>query len=282
MNLRSRFALCVCLGLAACLNAAGQQPSSEQPSAQNQPAQTPASPSQNQPEPKVYVPNTPEEIEREKQIEKKEQSQKMLGVVPMFGVTDRHDAPPLTTGGKFHLMLKTFQDPFIYIIVGVQAGLGQASNSFEGYGQGFQGYAKRYGANFTDSADSNFWANFIYPVIFKQDPRYFRLGEGSFKKRFWYSMEQEFVARQDSGRRNFHFSNVLGAFTAGTISNAYYPQEDRGAGLTASRAAISLFYGALGNIGVEFWPDIDQRIIHRKQWKASHPSSPPPPQDTPK
>jgi hypothetical protein len=222
-------------------------------------------------------PEAQEQIEKEKQIgkereiEKEEQSQRMLGVVPMFSVTNRHDAPPLSSHAKFHLMTKSLTDPFIFVAVGLQAASGQANDSFHGYGQGAQGYAKRYAANLADSADSNFWSNYAYPVLFKQDPRYFRMAEGGVRKRIWYAVTQEFIAHQDSGGRNFHWSNILGAFTAGTISNVYYPKSDRGVGLTASRAGIALLYGGLGNLALEFWPDIAVRLDkkHRAQPQPS-------------
>ena|SRR5207253_8439994 len=84
----SRLSLC-CLA---------QQPQTTAPSSQSAPAATLTSRKQD-----------------EKQIEKKEQSQRMLGVVPMFGVTSRQNAPPLTAGGKFHLFVKSAFDPFQYV-----------------------------------------------------------------------------------------------------------------------------------------------------------------------
>ena len=251
------------LALLLCLAAIGvsaQQPADAAAQTRASQSQTPADASATR-----EVPKTPEEIQREKEIEKKEQSQKALGIVPMFSVTDRQNAPPLSPGAKFHLMTRTFTDPFIYVAVAAQAGLGQANNSFAEYGQGASGYGKRYAANFADSASSNFFCNFFYPVLFKQDPRYFRMGEGPIKKRMWYAVEQVFLSRQDSGRRTFSYSNVLGGITAGTLSNAYYPQEDRGVGLTASRTGIAFLYGGLGNLAVEFWPDIDRHVIHKNK-----------------
>jgi hypothetical protein len=56
---------------------------------------------------------------------------------------------------------------------------------------------------------------------------------------------------------------VLGAFSSGGLSNAYYPSSDRGFGLTMSRSAISLMYGSLGGLINEFWPDLDERFIHK-------------------
>jgi len=193
------------------------------------------------------------------------EKQRMLGVVPMFGMTNYKDAPPLTARQKFRLMAKTTLDPFTWVAAGAQAGISQAENEFPGYGQGAAGYAKRYGATWTDSFDSNFFSNFFYPVVFKQDPRYFRVGEGTIKSRVGRSLEQEFVARKDSGGRTFSFSNILGALTAGSISNAYYPTQDRGFGLTMSRSAIALGYGCLGGLVLEFWPDIDHKLFHKKE-----------------
>jgi hypothetical protein len=57
---------------------------------------------------------------------------------------------------------------------------------------------------------------------------------------------------------------VLGALTAGSISNAYYPPSDRGFGLTMSRAGISLLYGSLGGLASEFWPDVNRKLFHKQ------------------
>lgn len=178
-------------------------------------------------------------------------------------MTSRMNAPALTTGEKFHLFVKGSFDPFEWAAAGFQAGVSQAENEFPGYGQGATGYGKRYGASLADQVSSNFFANFAYPVLLKEDPRYFRLGEGSIKHRIVYSLEQEFVCHTDAGGRSFNWSNILGAFTSGTLSNAYYPSTDRGVGLTLSRSTISLAYGAVGGLVDEFWVDISHKLFHK-------------------
>jgi len=200
----------------------------------------------------------------EEEIQKKEQSQRMLGVVPLFSVTNRQNAPPLTPRQKFHLTAKQLTDPFTFVAAGLQAGLGQATDEFSGYGQGAAGYGKRYGATLADEASSQFFSNFFYPVLFKEDPRYFRSGEGSIKHRIGYSLAQEFVCHTDSGGRSFNWSNALGALTAGAFSNAYYPSSDRGFGLTMSRSGIALLYGSAGGLVQEFWPDIQRKVLHKQ------------------
>ncbi len=201
----------------------------------------------------------------EQEIQKQEQSQRVLRVVPMFGVTSRQKAPPLTPGQKFHLMIKESLDPFQYVAVGLEAGLEQAANEFPAYGQGAAGYGKRYGATLADEVSGEFFGSFFYPVLFKQDPRYFRLGEGSVKHRIGYALTQEFVCHNDEGGRSFNWSAALGAVTAGGVSNAYYPSTDRGFGLTMNRAAIAVAYGSIGSIFDEFWPDIERKVFHKKQ-----------------
>lgn len=200
----------------------------------------------------------------EKQEEKKEQSQRLLGVIPQFGTTSRLDASPLTPHAKFRLFAKTAFDPTEFFVVGLQAGISQSQNEFPEYGQGAAGYGKRYGAAFADQVSSGFFANYFYPVLFKEDPRYFRLGTGSIPHRIGYALLQEIVCRTDKGGRSFSFENTLGSFTAGAISNAYYPSQERGLELTVSRSAIAMGYGSLGGLVDEFYPDIVRLLFHRR------------------
>jgi len=223
-----------------------QQPTTgdnSKPASQSQPAQQPG--------------------ETEKEIEKREQSQRFLGLVPMFSATNRQNASPLTPSQKFHLMAKQLTDPYTFAAAGLQAGLAQATDEFPAYGQGAAGYGKRYGATLGDQASSQFFSNFFYPALLKEDPRYFRSGHGSVKQRIGYALAQEFVCHTDAGGRAFNFSNALGAVTAGGISNAYYPASDRGFGLTMSRSAIALAYGSAGGLVQEFWPDIQRKLFHK-------------------
>jgi hypothetical protein len=199
----------------------------------------------------------------EAEIRKNEQSQRVLGVVPMFSVTNRQNAPPMTPGQKFHLFVKGAFDPFVYAAAGLQAGIGQATNQFEGYGQGASGFGKRYGAALADGVSGQFFSNFFYPTLLKEDPRYFRLGEGAVKHRFGYAAAQEFVCHTDKGGRSFAWSNVLGAISTGGLSNVYYPSGDRGFELTMSRAGISLLWGTTGALFDEFWPDVQKRLFHK-------------------
>jgi hypothetical protein len=201
----------------------------------------------------------------EKQIEKQEQSERMLGVIPQFGTTNRQNAPALTAAEKFHLFVKSAFDPAEFGVVGLQAAISQSTNEFPEYGQGAAGYGKRYAATLADQVSAGFWANYFYPVLLKEDPRYFRLGQGTIKRRIRYALVQEVICHTDRGGRSFAWENILGALTAGSVSNLYYPPAERGFGLTMSRSGIAIGYGSLGALVDEFYPDIARKLFHRHE-----------------
>jgi|ERR1700722_8337560 len=185
---------------------------------------------------------------------KVEEQQRVLGVLPNFYVSYIPDAVPLTSKQKFKLAGKTMIDPFTFVIVGGAAGVEQAQNHFKGYGQGAQGYGKRYGAGYADTAAGTFIGAAILPSLLKQDPRYFYKGTGSTLSRFFYAAANAVICKGDNGRWQANYSNVLGSLAAGGISNLYYPAQDRnGAGLTLENGAIGLASTAVANVFQEFF-----------------------------
>jgi hypothetical protein len=184
---------------------------------------------------------------------KVEEKQRVLGVLPNFYVSYIPDAAPLNSKQKFKLAWKTVIDPFTLVFVGGAAGVEQWQNHFVGYGQGAQGYAKRFGAGYADTVSGTFIGGAILPSILKQDPRYFYKGTGSTPARFLYAIANAFICKGDNKRWQANYSNMLGSLAAGGISNLYYPAQDRsGAGLTFENAALGIFSTAVSNLFQEF------------------------------
>jgi Carboxypeptidase regulatory-like domain len=184
---------------------------------------------------------------------KVEEQQRVLGVVPNFYVSYIPDAAPLDARQKFQLALKTVIDPFTLVFVGAVSGFQQAQGHFEGYGQGAEGYGKRYGANYGDTVTGTFFGGAVFPWLLKQDPRYFYKGTGSTGSRLYYAISRAVICKGDNKRWQPNYSAVLGDLAAGGISNLYYPANDRnGAGLTFANAALGLAGGAVSNVFQEF------------------------------
>jgi hypothetical protein len=196
---------------------------------------------------------------------KEEEKQRVFGVIPAFESTSNRNAAPLSSRQKFQLDLHSSLDPFVFIFTGVDAGEEQAENTFPGYGQGAEGYAKRYGASFTDTFDGDLWGNAILPSLLHQDPRYFRMGSGSFLHRALYAVWTTVWCRRDNGRWRMSYATVAGDFIAGGISNLYYPAGDRGFSLTVTRALTVTAEGAIGSELVEFWPDVSKRLFEKRK-----------------
>jgi hypothetical protein len=198
----------------------------------------------------VRVELSPVELAQE-QI-KDEEKQRVLGFIPNFYVTYVPNAAPLNTRQKFELAWKSTLDPVTFGITGGIAGIQQANNQFSGYGQGAQGYAKRYGASYTDVVTNTFIGGAILPSLLKQDPRYFYKGTGSKRSRLLYAIANSVICKGDNGHWQTNYSGILGGLAAGGISNLYYPSSDRGAGLTFENAAIGIGATAAANILQEF------------------------------
>ena len=202
----------------------------------------------------------------ELEIERREQSQKVLGVIPQYSVTSRRDAPALTSGEKFHLMARGTINPFEFVATGLQAGLSQATDEFPGYGQGAAGYGKRYGAALADQTSSQFFSNFFYPVLFKEDPRYFRLGEGTVETS--HSLFARAGVRGGKRRPDPHLQFLQRAwrFHFGSDFECVLSQPGNGVwAIPLNRSAIALVYGSAGGLIDEFWPDIQKKWAEHRQ-----------------
>ena len=199
----------------------------------------------------VEVTATPEEIATEELRE--EETQRVLGIIPNFYVTYVPDAPPLTTRQKFGLAWKSSIDPVTLLTVGAFAGQEQAQNTFSGYGQGAQGYGKRYGAAFGDEFIASMIGGAILPSWWKQDPRYFYKGTGTTRSRTMYALKSAVMCKGDNGRWQVNYSAIVGGLAAGGISNLYYPADSRdGAGLTFANALVGTATSAAENLFQEF------------------------------
>jgi hypothetical protein len=181
-----------------------------------------------------------------------EEKQRVLGVFPNFYTSYIWKAEPLTAGQKFRLAWRSAIDPVTFLSSGAIAGIQQWDDDFEDYGQGASGYAKRYGANYADGFIGVMLGGAVFPSILHQDPRYFYKGTGSIRSRALYALSTVVITRGDNGRWQPNYSNVLGTFAAGAISNAYYPANDRGFGLTMENSLIGLAAGGGAALLQEF------------------------------
>jgi hypothetical protein len=186
---------------------------------------------------------------------------RLFYALPNFLTVETSNVPPLTAGQKFKVVT---QSSFDYIQIpwyAFLAGISQAEDSEPGYGQGAEGYGKRFGAAFADGTIENYMTGAILPSLLHQDPRFFQSGKGGFLHRTGYAMSRIIITRGDSGSRQFNFSEVVGSAMSASISTySYHPKADRTLSNTASVWGSQLGYDTITIVIKEFWPDIRRKL----------------------
>lgn len=208
---------------------------------------------------------TQEEI-AEQQI-KAQEKQRVFGFVPNFYVSYVGDAAPLTFKQKMKLAWKTSTDPITIGSAAAGAEIEQERNWYRSYGQGAQGYAKRFGVTYGNVAIGTFLGSAVMPTLFKQDPRYFYKGPGSsWHSRLLYALSRSVIAKGDNGKWQPNYSNAFGNLAAAGITNTYLPAKDRHVGFVFQSAGIRIAETAFANVFQEF---ISKKLTPRVSNRAT-------------
>lgn len=194
---------------------------------------------------------------------------RLFYALPNFLTVESKSLPPLTAKQKFAVVTRGSFDYIQIPWYGFLAAVAQAENSEPGFGQGAQGYGKRFGAYFADGTIENYMTGAVLPVVLRQDPRFYELGQGSFMHRTGYAVSRIFVTRTDSGGTQFNASEIVGSAMSAFISTySYHPQGDRNVPNTMSVWGTQVGYDTITIVVKEFWPDI-RRKLSKKHGAAS-------------
>jgi hypothetical protein len=263
----------ILLNLLSLVSVAQQTPPSN-PSAPQSGQTTPAQTTPAQTTPAQTTPAQPADQSKDAQDNKKTSDanqgtskDRLFFALPNFlTLENAGQVPPLTAGQKFKVVARGSFDYILIPWYGALAGISQAENSEPGYGQGAQGYGKRFGAAFADGTIENFLTGAILPSVLHQDPRFFQESDGTFLHRTGYAISRIFVTRTDSGHQQFNFSEICGSAAAAAISTySYHPSADRTLPNTASVWGTQVGYDTLTYVVKEFWPDIRRKLSKKKQ-----------------
>ncbi len=271
-----------------------------QPELQPQPATEPPPPTQPQPsvEPRLPAPPPPcldvisapsrfrtslpriswGQVKSLKSIKTDLEKAGELGGVPVVSkveVYSDQDVCPLTSAKKFDLFLRDAYSPLIVLSAGFNAAISQAQEGRSGYGQGWDAYGSRFGAEVAGTEVSGLLQTAVIPSLAHEDPRFFRAGHGPIPARFWYAATRVAVARKDSGGHRFNYSEILGVMLSAAASNAWAPDTSRTFNRTFTSAGVGIGSDAGWDVVKEFAPDIWRRLTHQPK-KPPPPPTPPP------
>ncbi|HXR33497.1 MAG TPA: hypothetical protein VN830_07305 [Verrucomicrobiae bacterium] len=161
---------------------------------------------------------------------------------------------PLSTGGKFKLFVNQSISPATIVVAAASAGFGQWRDSPPGYGQGAEGYGKRFGASMATGASTSFFGNFVGASLLHHDPRFFPQIDPTFWGSVKYSARRVFVTRSDSGKDVFDASGLFGPLAAEGLANTYLPDTERTGAKTMERYGTDLAWKFAANMFRNYWP----------------------------
>jgi hypothetical protein len=172
-----------------------------------------------------------------------------------------HSRLPLTAGEKFHLAIANSVSPAAFLGSGFSAGMGQAADSPAGYGQGADGYGKRFGASMANRASSSLIGTYFLSSTLHDDPRYFVMGDGSLKQSVKYALRRVVIVRKDDGGEAFNWPGIIAPLAAAGLANTYMPDAQRTAGYTFRNYGLAIAAYAGVNLLKEYWPTITRKIL---------------------
>jgi hypothetical protein len=242
-----------------------QEPESQsQPPAASAPAQPPAQP------PAAQNPSDPTQKQDSakpdaaKQDGDNPKNSRIFLVIPNYATVEKPvKFVPLTVKQKFALGADGAFDPYAFGLAAILAGIAQARNDDAAWHQGWEGYGKRYAAAFGDATIGSFMTTGVFPSLFREDPRYFRLGTGGFRHRSGYALKRLFITRTDSDHPQFNFSEFLGNAAAAGISQTYHSRQERSFPNFGKDYGTQIAIDVIANQLKEFWPDIRKKIFKK-------------------
>ena len=130
------------------------------------------------------------------------------------------------------------------------------------WGQGSNGYARRYAAALATRTSKNAIA-FGLGAMLHEDPRFFPSHQETISGRVKYALIHTFLARTDSGGQGIAWSRIGASFGSGFLGSAWYPGRlsDPQHALERSGIGLAGFVGM--SLGAEFAPDL-KRLLRRK------------------
>jgi hypothetical protein len=164
---------------------------------------------------------------------------------------------PMSVGEKFMLFAtKSFKPVGPYAFSAFTGTFNELIDNDHGKDQDtgdfFADAGTRAARSYAFRVTANFFEKFVYPVAFRQDPRYHRSGKTGAGGKIGYAVSRLFVTQGDRGGDQFNASFIVGGLTTAAMSNVWEREERRNVSSSAKRFGIHLGLTALTNIVREF------------------------------
>jgi hypothetical protein len=169
------------------------------------------------------------------------------------------DFVPMTRSERFAYALNRTFSPSVLLGTTVRAGLNESRDAPKEWGQGMEGFGKRWGSvyaqHFIGVALENSAAFALH-----EDNRYFASGKQRVWARLLYAGESTVLARHDDGSRSLSVSALGGTAGAAFLSRTWHPPSTSSMNDAAISFGLTLAVHTAMNVAREFSPSILRRV----------------------
>jgi hypothetical protein len=162
----------------------------------------------------------------------------------------------LSAPEKFKLFVNQSISPPYVLAAALTSAFNQAQDVPPGYGQGWDAYGSRFGADMARASSNSFFGTFLFASLFHQDPRFFPESEPTLWRTVNYSAKLIVLTRDDSGKTVFNSSGLLGPLASEGLANLYLPPSEQTLAKTTTRFAVDLAWRFAGNMFKNYWPAV--------------------------
>jgi len=184
----------------------------------------------------------------------------LSAVLPLACVAQA--SKPLAWTGKLLFHAKNTFGPVAMAGFAAGAGVRQAINAPDEWGQGGAAYGRRVGSAAGRSAIHGTLA-FGLDTALHQDPRYHRSSGTGFWRRVGHAARGTMLTRTDTGGETLSTWRLGSAYGSAYLANLWYPDRLNTARHGFVQGSMTLGFDLAGNLGSEFWPDIRRIVFGR-------------------
>lgn len=164
---------------------------------------------------------------------------------------------PMTEEERLHQYFKDTLSPTSLLSAGAAAGIGQWRFRPTAWGEGGEGYGKRFASAYVEHIERESMM-FGLSSALHEDNRYIPSGRPTSGARLGYAVESTFLARRDDGSRRISVSRLVAFAGAAALSRMWQPAGNRTLRNGAVNFGSSLSVAVGFNVAREFLP----RLIH--------------------
>jgi hypothetical protein len=182
---------------------------------------------------------------------------------------NQQDPLPSDWHGRLELYVKSLVGPQALMQVLPVAAWDHARKFPKEWGSRPIGFADRLGSEYAQYILSQ-TIQLGFSAIHKEDPRYFRVGQGSFFRRTGHAIRAAVIVSDTRGGQTLAIGEIAGAFGSWAVATQWWePRSEQSFGHVMLWGGTPILTKAGRNVLREFWPDAKRKFFTRHPAKSA-------------